>query len=70
MTSMMIPLAIALLATPAAADRYNDEEAGHPIRIVAYILHPVGVMLDYLILRPGHWLVSREPMKTLFGHED
>jgi len=54
----------------ASADDYDATRAGHPLRIVAYILHPVGVMLDYLIMRPAHWLVSREPMQTLFGHED
>ncbi len=70
MAPLIILLSIALVGAPAAADRYNEEEAGHPVRIVAYIVHPIGVILDYLILRPGHWLVSHEPMRTLFGHED
>ena len=52
------------------ADEYDEDSAGHPLRIVAYVLHPVGVAIDYLVLRPAHWLVSHEPMKTLFGHED
>ena len=38
-------------------------------RIVAYILHPVGVLIDYLVLRPAHWLGSHEPFSTIFGHE-
>ncbi len=58
------------LAGPAAADKYDATEAGHPLRIIAYIVHPVGVALDYLLLRPAHWLVSHEPFKTAFGHED
>ena len=58
------------MATPALADEYDEEAAGHPLRIVAYVLHPVGVAIDYLILRPAHWIVSQEPMKTIFGHED
>lgn len=57
-------------ASPALADEYDPEVAGHPLRIVAYVLHPVGVLLDYLILRPAHWLASHEPLKTAFGHED
>ena len=57
-------------ASPALADAYDADPAGHPLRIVAYVLHPVGVAIDYLILRPAHWLVSQEPMKTVFGHED
>ena len=44
--------------------------AGHPLRIVAYVLHPVGVLFDYLIFRPAHWIGSKEPMKTIFGHTD
>jgi hypothetical protein len=58
------------LASPAAADEYDSENAGHPLRLIAYVLHPIGVMFEYVLLRPAHWLVSHEPMKTLFGHED
>ena len=57
-------------ATPSRADDYDEKSAGHPLRIVAYVLHPVGVALDYLLLRPAHWLGSHEPLKTIFGHED
>ncbi len=60
-----------LLATlPAAADEYEQERAGHPLRIVAYVVHPIGVILDYVLLRPFHWIGSHEPFKTLFGHRD
>jgi hypothetical protein len=58
------------LASPAAADSYDESNSGHPLRMIAYVLYPVGVVIDYVLLRPAHWLVSREPMKTLFGHED
>jgi hypothetical protein len=57
------------VAAPASADRYDPQRAGHPARIVAYALHPIGVMLDLLIMRPAHWIGSHEPMATLFGHE-
>jgi hypothetical protein len=57
-------------ASPGQADEYDSANAGHPVRIVAYVLHPVGVLLDYLLLRPAHWIVSQEPMSTIFGHED
>ena len=58
------------LASPVAADEYDAENAGHPVRIVAYLLYPVGMLIDYVLIRPAHWLVSSEPMKTIFGHED
>jgi len=54
---------------PAFADDYDPERAGHPLRIVAYALNPVGVAIDFLILRPAHWLGSHEPFATIFGHD-
>jgi len=56
--------------TMASADDYDPTMSGHPLRIIAYVLHPVGVALDYLIFRPAHWLASQEPVKSLVGHED
>jgi hypothetical protein len=61
--------AMLAIASPAAADRYEPREAGHPLRIVAYVLHPVGVLIDTLIFRPAHWIGSFEPLATLFGHQ-
>ncbi len=61
---------VVVLASPVAADEYSSRNAGHPLRLVAYILHPVGVLIEYALIRPGHWFVSTEPMKTIFGHKD
>jgi hypothetical protein len=65
-------VALVLLAgaAPAVADPYDPKRAGHPLRIIAYVAHPVGVALDYLILRPAHWIGSHEPFRTIFGHEE
>jgi hypothetical protein len=65
--AMTIGLAV---ASPAFADRYDKERAGFPLRIVAYIIYPVGALLDVLIMRPAHWLVTQEPFKSAMGHED
>jgi hypothetical protein len=62
-------LALALSAGPAVAE-YDESEAGFPVRIVAYIVHPVGVLLDYVIMRPAWWIGSHEPFKTIFGRTD
>jgi hypothetical protein len=70
LASALLVLGLLAAARPAAADDYDPAYAGHPLRIVAYVLHPVGVILDYLIFRPAHWIGSKEPMKTLFGHTD
>jgi hypothetical protein len=60
---------VAAGAAPVAADEYDPQEAGHPLRILAYAVHPIGVMLDLLIFRPAHWVGSHEPIALLFGHE-
>ncbi|HEY5657915.1 MAG TPA: hypothetical protein VIY27_09015 [Myxococcota bacterium] len=64
-----LALAIFSGGAPASADEYDPQRAGHPLRIVAYGLHPVGVVLDLLILRPAHWIGSYEPIALFFGHE-
>ena len=66
----LLTAAFSVGATAARADRYEPRESGHPLRIVAYAIHPVGVLLDTLIFRPAHWLVHHESMATLFGHRD
>lgn len=63
--------AVLLLAgAPAGADEYEPSNAGHPLRIAAYIVHPVGVVYDYLLLRPAYWVGSHDPFRTLFGRTD
>lgn len=61
-------VAVLSVAAPAAADTHDAERSGHPLRVLAYVVHPVGVIVDVLIFRPLHWLGNRQPIKTLFGH--
>ena len=60
---------VAVASTGARADDYDPQKAGHPVRVVAYVVHPVGVMLDLLIFRPAHWIGSLPVLDKLFGHE-
>ena len=60
---------IARTASRASAG-YEPLRAGHPLRIIAYALHPVGVILDYAIFRPAYWIGSHEPIRTLVGQTD
>ena len=66
---LLISLALAT-AAPAVADSYDEHQAGHPLRIAAYLLYPVGALIDILIMRPAHWLISQEPFKGAVGHKD
>jgi hypothetical protein len=70
LASAVLALGLLAAASPATADEYDPSYAGHPLRILAYILHPVGVAFDYLLFRPAHWIGSHEPLKTIFGHTD
>ncbi|MEM7413022.1 MAG: hypothetical protein AAF430_22510 [Myxococcota bacterium] len=56
-------------ASPVAADEYDPQRAGHPVRIAAYALHPVGVIIDVLLLRPAHWIGSLYGVDEFVGHE-
>jgi len=56
-------------AAPARADEYDARRAGHPLRVVAYVVHPVGVALDWLLFRPAHWVVSQPVLSHVFGHD-
>ncbi len=69
MSRFWIPcvLALTLWAGSAGAAEYDPRSSGHPLRIAAYALHPVGVLLDYMIFRPAWWVGQREPFRSLFG---
>lgn len=68
--SLLVATALAATALPARASEHDPKRAAHPLRVLAYAVHPVGVALDWLIVRPAHWVVERQPFKTIFGHED
>ena len=49
-------------------DEY-DESQSHPLRIIAYFLHPVGRLLEWTFTRPLHAVASSSPeMEYLSGH--
>jgi hypothetical protein len=39
------------------------------LRVVAYILHPIGVALDWLVFRPAHWAGTQPVFAEIFGHD-
>ena len=68
---MMLAAATALVgmmnATPAVADEYDDLQS-HPLRMLAYIVHPVGFAAEWLLTRPFHEVVSQPDLEPIFGH--
>ena len=61
---------VAAYAGTRVPDDHDPTQAAHPLRIVAYGLHPVGVALDWMLVRPAVWVARHEPFRTIFGYED
>jgi peptidoglycan-associated lipoprotein len=62
--------AVTLGSQPAFAewDAYDDSQS-HPLRVAAYLLHPVGWLAEWTIFRPFHLIVSAtKPQEAFFGH--
>jgi hypothetical protein len=55
-------------AAPALAHDSYDDTQSHPLRIAAYGLNPIGWALEWLALRPMHFVVSNPQLERIFGH--
>ena len=69
----VLSLSLVLLlvfSAPAASHEIEPEEAGHPLRVTAYILHPVGYVLYHGVIRPAHFFISLPGMSQVFGHSE
>lgn len=61
--------ALGLKPSSAAPDEYDDRQS-HPLRVIAYLVHPAAFIVEWTLARPFHWLVSStEPLEALFGHQ-
>jgi len=69
-TAVWVAFLLWASAAPASeSPQYDPKEAGHPLRLAAYLLHPIGVAVDYCLMRPAYWMVQHEPLATIFGVE-
>jgi hypothetical protein len=48
-------------------DDYDDSQS-HPLRLIAYLVHPIGYTLEWLVTRPFHELVAQPDLEPVFGH--
>lgn len=51
----------------AAEDQYADGIT-HPLRLVSYLIHPLGFAAEWLIGRPFHFVISRPYLDKVFGY--
>ena len=76
---LSVPTVVVLsIPTVVRADQPNPEEIGdmdtyedafsNPLRLAYYMLHPIGFSLEWLVMRPLHYLISRPYLSHLFGY--
>ena len=65
----LLTAALVLMAAPSFADRYHRGTDDDPFKLVGYVLHPIGIIGEYLVMRPIHWFVSQGDNDILFGHK-
>lgn len=61
-----------LFALPVRSDAhsYDRDDDGYPLRYIAYVIHPIGIGIEYGILRPIHkFLSSTKNLQIIFGHD-
>ena len=66
-TAAAIGLVFALAGPASAVDAYDDGQA-HPLRLAAYLLHPIGYLGEWLVTRPLHRIFSQDDLEPISGH--
>jgi len=81
-TLLMSAPTVVVLSTPAAVradEEPNPQEIGdvdsgyedafsNPLRLAYYLIYPVGFTLEWLVMRPFHYLISRPYLSHFFGY--
>ena len=68
LSGSIVVLTLASQPAVGAWDEYDDSQS-NPLRIAAYLLHPIGWLAEWTVMRPFHLMVSAtEPQEAFFGH--
>ena len=68
LTRILLAVWLATMPVGASAhDAYDDSES-NPLRLAAYAAYPVGYALEWLVMRPLHFVVSQPRLERVFGH--
>ena len=59
------------LSSVSFADQYKrGSEDDYPGRILAYVVHPFGMALEYAVTRPVHWITKQTELNKVFGSDN
>lgn len=73
--ALMVASMVSFTARMATADdRYADEQEyedafSNPLRLAYYLIYPVGFTVEWLVMRPFHYVVSRPGLDRVFGYQ-
>ena len=65
--ALVVAVLVAVPATGRAHDAYDDSQS-HPLRLIAYAVNPIGYGIEWLVMRPIHFLVSQPNLEKISGH--
>lgn len=68
--AVVLSAALFTMSPLASADEYDRMQAGNPWRIIAYLIYPVGVVLDKFVARPLHKLMHQKDVDEYTGHSE
>ena len=71
---MMVTMMTFAARVASADDRYEDEQQyedafSNPLRLAYYMIYPVGFTVEWLVMRPLHYVVSRPGLDRVFGYQ-
>ena len=75
LVALMVASMVSVTAHVAsAADRYADEQQyedafSNPLRLAYYVIYPIGFTVEWLVMRPFHYIVSRPGLDRVFGYQ-
>jgi len=62
--TVMLLWLVSMPVGASAHDAYDDSQS-HPLQLAAYALHPVGFALEWLVMRPIHFVVSQPKLEPV-----
>lgn len=69
MLALSAPIAVRAAEPQQSGEMDQYEDAfSNPLRLAYYALYPVGFTIEWLVMRPLHYLISRPYLDHLFGY--